>query len=84
MSMSVADYSGQAWVQGFNEVGQQVFGMTANELLDLREKDESQFAVVLNKATCKTYNFSCRAKQDTYNVRGFLSCCPYDGTESEV
>lgn len=34
--MAVADYSGQAWLQGFNEVGIAVFGMTANQLLEIK------------------------------------------------
>ncbi len=34
--MSVADYSGQAWLQGFNDVGNMVFGMTANELINFK------------------------------------------------
>ncbi|TEB36451.1 replication factor-a protein [Coprinellus micaceus] len=67
MSMSVADYSGQAWLQGFNEVGTTVFGMTANELLEIKDRDEEQFNLVIHKAMCSTYNFSCRAKQDTFN-----------------
>ncbi|KAF6764012.1 hypothetical protein DFP72DRAFT_873992 [Ephemerocybe angulata] len=67
MSMSVADHSGQAWVQGFNDVGTMVFGMTANELLEIKERDEGQFNLVLHKAICSTYNLSCRAKQDTFN-----------------
>jgi replication factor A1 len=36
MSLAVADYSGQAWLQGFNEVGTTIFGMTANQLLEIR------------------------------------------------
>ena len=32
--MSVADYTGQAWLQGFNEVGETVFGMSANQLME--------------------------------------------------
>lgn len=36
MSMSVADYTGQAWLQGFNEVGLAVFGMPANQLVELK------------------------------------------------
>lgn len=32
MSMAVADSSGQAWLQGFNDVGLAVFGMSANDL----------------------------------------------------
>ncbi|KAF9013959.1 hypothetical protein BDQ17DRAFT_1341811 [Cyathus striatus] len=67
ISFAVADYSGQAWLQGFNEVGVMVFGMTANELVEIKEQDESKFNVIMHKSTCNTYNFSCRAKQDTYN-----------------
>ncbi|PPQ93249.1 hypothetical protein CVT25_015247 [Psilocybe cyanescens] len=36
MSMAVADYSGQAWLQGFNDVGTAVFGISANELLEIK------------------------------------------------
>ena len=36
MSMAVADHTGQAWLQGFNDVGQTVFGMSADELMDLK------------------------------------------------
>lgn len=36
-----ADYAGQLWLQGFNDVGQVLFGMAANELkaLEVRESD---------------------------------------------
>ncbi|KAF8163440.1 hypothetical protein B0H34DRAFT_695492 [Crassisporium funariophilum] len=67
MSLAVADYSGQAWLQGFNDVGTAVFGMTANELLEIKDRDISEYNVIMHKANCNTYNFSCRAKQDTYN-----------------
>ena len=36
MSIAVADYSAQAWLQGFNEVGVAIFNMSANELLAIR------------------------------------------------
>lgn len=36
VSMSVADYTSQAWLQGFNEVGNVVFGITANELISFK------------------------------------------------
>ena len=32
LSMAVADWSGQAWLQGFNDAGKIVFGMSADEL----------------------------------------------------
>lgn len=34
--MAVADCSGQAWFQGFNDAGQVVFGLPADELMELK------------------------------------------------
>ena len=36
MSLAVADYSGQAWLQGFNEIGVAIFNMSANDLLAIK------------------------------------------------
>jgi hypothetical protein len=36
MSMAVSDYTGQAWLQGFNDVGVIVFGMPADDLVQIR------------------------------------------------
>ena len=36
MSLAVADWSGQAWLQGFNDVGLAVFSMPANELVEIK------------------------------------------------
>jgi len=67
ISMAVADWSGQAWLQGFNDVGMLVFEKTADELNEIKERDESEYNVIMHRASCKTFNFACRAKQDTYN-----------------
>lgn len=34
--MAVADWSGQAWLQGFNDAGLVVFGMPADNLVEIR------------------------------------------------
>ena len=34
--MAVADCSGQAWVQGFDDVGLAVFGIPADDLIELK------------------------------------------------
>lgn len=34
--MAVADHTGQAWLQGFNDAGQTVFNMTADELIEIK------------------------------------------------
>jgi replication factor A1 len=67
ISMAVADWSGQAWLQGFNDAGLAVFGKTADELNEIKERDESEYNVIMHRANCNTFNFACRAKQDTYN-----------------
>ncbi|KAI0748563.1 replication factor-a protein [Daedaleopsis nitida] len=67
VGMAVSDYSGQAWFQGFNEVGQVIFGMSADELIDIKERDDAHFNQVLDRAIGTTYNFACRASQQSYN-----------------
>ncbi|KIL69845.1 hypothetical protein M378DRAFT_68419 [Amanita muscaria Koide BX008] len=67
ISLAAADWSGQAWLQGFNDVGLAVFGMSANDLVEIKTSDEARFNAILHRANCQTYNFVCRAKQDSYN-----------------
>ncbi|KDQ61103.1 hypothetical protein JAAARDRAFT_124049 [Jaapia argillacea MUCL 33604] len=67
VSMAVADHTAQAWFQGFNDVGLAVFNMPANDLVEIKERDEAAFNVIMHKAICQTYNFSCRARQETFN-----------------
>ncbi|ETW86185.1 hypothetical protein HETIRDRAFT_309703 [Heterobasidion irregulare TC 32-1] len=67
MSMAVADHTGQVWLQGFNDVGVAVFGKTADEVHEIKENDEAAYNDLMLKATCHTYMFGCRAKQDTFN-----------------
>ncbi|KAJ7608110.1 replication factor-A C terminal domain-containing protein [Mycena polygramma] len=62
VSMACADWSDQAWLQGFNDVGETIFGMTADEMVALKAKDESAFTSAVQEATCETYNFVCRGK----------------------
>lgn len=69
VSMAVADWSGQAWLQAFNDAGVVIFGMSANDLQELKMQDESKYLAAIHKANCKTYNFSCRAKKDSFDDR---------------
>jgi replication factor A1 len=41
----------------------------------LQEQDEAKYNVVMHKANSTTFNFACRAKQDTYNVGDKLAAC---------
>ena len=37
-SMAVSDHTGQAWLQGFNDVGLAVFDMSADELMEIKAR----------------------------------------------
>ncbi|KAH9928151.1 replication factor-a protein [Fomitopsis serialis] len=65
--MACADYSGQAWLQGFNEVGEALFDMPANEIIEIRDRDDIEFTKVVERAVGTAYNFACRARQETFN-----------------
>ncbi|KAH0832173.1 hypothetical protein J3R83DRAFT_13086 [Lanmaoa asiatica] len=67
MSVAVADWSGQVWLQGFNDAGLAVFGKTADEVMEIKERNEPEYNALMAQSAGKTFNFSCRAKQDTYN-----------------
>jgi len=82
--MAVADWSGQAWLQGFNDAGVVVFEKSADEVIEVKvctvstsihqltvlakEQSDSDYNALMAQSGGRTFNFSCRAKQDTYNV----------------
>ena len=61
----------EMWLQGFNDAGKTVLGKTADELVELRERDDAAFMLHMASASGKSFLFTVRAKQDTYNVRPF-------------
>lgn len=66
-SANIADYSGQIWISGFNEVGVALLGMTADELDSIRNENEGEFKAVLTRVIGRVMDFHCRAKQETFN-----------------
>jgi replication factor A1 len=64
LSISVIDHTGQLWLNSFDDIGQMVMGMSANELMNRMEDDTH--GKVFQQATCRTYTFRCRAKMETY------------------
>ncbi|OAP59032.1 hypothetical protein AYL99_06329 [Fonsecaea erecta] len=66
MSVNISDHTGQLWVSCFDETGRLVIGMTADELMEIREVDEKRLAEIFSEANCKTWNWKCKAKLDTF------------------
>ncbi|GFS15991.1 replication protein A 70 kDa DNA-binding subunit [Elysia marginata] len=67
LSCNVADHTDNQWITCFQDSAECVLGLKADELGQLREKDEMQFDQVLQEALFKSYIFRMRAKVETYN-----------------
>lgn len=66
MSTNVSDHTGQIWLSCFDEVGRLVMGMSADQLMDMKENDEKAAAEVFQDANCQTWTFKCKAKMDNF------------------
>ncbi|KAF2115515.1 hypothetical protein BDV96DRAFT_493272 [Lophiotrema nucula] len=70
LNVNVADHTGQLWLSCFDDAGRMIVGMPANDLMDIKEKDDenstTNFMTAMQDATCKTFNFRVRAKMETY------------------
>ncbi|KAI9740941.1 MAG: Replication factor A protein 1 [Claussenomyces sp. TS43310] len=66
MQLNVNDHTGQIWLNCFDDVGRLVMGMSADQLMELRENDEPAMSLAFEDANCKTMIFKCRAKMESF------------------
>ena len=67
LSVNVSDYTGQIWLSCFDDVGRMIMGMTADELMRIKDEEEKTVGEqVFHDANCKTFTFKCRAKMDSF------------------
>lgn len=66
MSVNVSDHTGQLWLSCFDEVGRMIMGISADELMEHKEVDEKKVSEIFSDANCKTWNWKCLAKMDTF------------------
>jgi replication factor A1 len=63
------DHAGQMWITAFNEVAEQMMGISANELSKLKDNGpDVEYSKYFQNLTGKTYTFQMMAKADSYNV----------------
>ncbi|KAF9412568.1 Replication factor A protein 1 [Podila epigama] len=62
LGVNVADHTGQAWLQAFNDSGALITGRPASELV----MNPSEVKPTFDRATFKSYIFRCRAKQEMF------------------
>lgn len=66
MLINVSDHTGQLWLSCFDEVGRLIMGMTADQLIDIRENDSKAAGEIFQNANCRTWNFRCKARTDHF------------------
>lgn len=64
LSMSIADFTGQAWGRAFNDAGLAMFGQSADELIALRNHDPDAFLKVFQDTLFRPFNFRVRVKPE--------------------
>ena len=64
MSINVADHTGQMYLSCFDETGEIIMSMSADQLIALKENGEDKD--VYDDATGQEMVFRCRAKMDNY------------------
>ncbi|GEQ67870.1 hypothetical protein JCM33374_g1536 [Metschnikowia sp. JCM 33374] len=68
LSVSIVDHTGQIWVTLFDEEANKFLGISASDLIRLKEDEETgEFTKLIQSMTMKEFNFRVRAKQDQYN-----------------
>ncbi|KAF5864445.1 Replication factor A protein 1 [Aspergillus alliaceus] len=66
MLISVSDHTGQLYLSCFDEVGRSMMGITADQLMEIRQNDEKAAGDIFQEANCRTWSFRCRAKVDNF------------------
>ena len=66
MLLNVSDHTGQLWLSCFDEGGRLIMGMSADQLTEVRQNDDKAAGEIFQHANCRTWNFRCRARLDTF------------------
>ncbi|KAL9092225.1 MAG: hypothetical protein Q9159_000984 [Coniocarpon cinnabarinum] len=66
VSVNVSDWTGSCYLSCFDDVGRLIFGMTANDLIAMKDNDEARYKETVAEATMRTWVWRCRAKMDTF------------------
>lgn len=74
LSSNIADHSGNQWITSFQESGEAILGVKAEQLGKMRDEDENEFDKVFADASFKPYVIKIRAKMETYQDEPKLKC----------
>ncbi|GAA0166181.1 DNA metabolism protein [Lithospermum erythrorhizon] len=68
LQFQIQDHTGLAWVTGFQESGEDIFGVPARDLYCIKyeEEDDDKFDEILHFARFRKYLFKLRLKEETF------------------
>ncbi|XP_074640731.1 replication protein A 70 kDa DNA-binding subunit-like [Tubulanus polymorphus] len=67
LQVSIADFTDNQWATFFQDTGEKILGISAQELGELRDENDSAFEAKFQAALFKAYTFRMRAKMESYN-----------------
>ena len=70
--MHVADEYDSTWVTCFQDQGEILLGVSAQELGDARLEGEEKYDAIMKKLDFKSYFMKLRVKMDRFNVSNVL------------
>ncbi|KAI9167700.1 Replication factor A protein [Paramyrothecium foliicola] len=65
LSLRIVDHSGSQWVTCFDETAAHIIGMSANQLMELKEEDDAKVMAVFGGINFTSHIWRCRAKLST-------------------
>ncbi|KAL1315842.1 replication protein A 70 kDa DNA-binding subunit A-like [Arachis hypogaea] len=69
LQFQIQDHTGLTWVTAFQESGEEIMGMSAKELYNLKfeQMDDEKFAEIMRKVLFGKYMFKLKVKEETYS-----------------
>merc|ERR1719471_1588754 len=74
LTVKLSDFTGNEWVTCFQETAEKLLGITADELGQQKDTNETEFDKSMTKINFQTYNFKIRARLETYMDESRLKC----------
>ncbi|MFS8030593.1 putative transcription factor interactor and regulator CCHC(Zn) family [Helianthus anomalus] len=66
LQLNIQDQTGFTWATAFQETGEDIMGISAKELYDIKEQDDERFAEIIRSVTYEKYNFKLKVKEESF------------------
>ncbi|KAJ3331210.1 Replication factor A protein 1, partial [Kappamyces sp. JEL0680] len=74
LAFSVSDYTGQMWLQAFNDQAQLLLGCSADDMAAIKDTNPAAYEAVFANALGALVDFKVRAKVESYQDEQKLRC----------